>query len=107
MQRNELSLSTEDRQRLDRLATATERADALNQAVDSLPDTWLSFPPPDGRLAPTALLFVALTLTIGQPFYEAISKNVEDRLGWVANEIDVSFGGWNWLSWYVAMILPR
>ena len=39
----------------------------------------------------TALLFVALTLTIGQPFYEAISKNVEDRLGGVANEVDVSF----------------
>lgn len=39
----------------------------------------------------TALLFVALTLTIGQPFYEAISKNVEDRLGGVDNEVDVSF----------------
>jgi Glycosyltransferase len=41
------------------IATSSERADALNQAVDSLPDTWLSFPPTDGRLAPTALLFVA------------------------------------------------
>jgi len=37
------------------------------------------------------LLFTALTLLIGQPFYEAISKNVEDRLGGVPGEIDVSF----------------
>jgi CysZ protein len=37
------------------------------------------------------LLFAALTLLIGQPFYEAISKRVEDRLGGVPNEIDVSF----------------
>jgi CysZ protein len=35
--------------------------------------------------------YVALTLLIGQPFYEAISKGVEDRLGGVPNEIDVSF----------------
>jgi CysZ protein len=39
----------------------------------------------------SVLLFAALTLLIGQPFYEAISKRVEDRLGGVPNEIDVSF----------------
>jgi Uncharacterized protein involved in cysteine biosynthesis len=37
------------------------------------------------------LAYVALTLLIGQPFYEAISKKVEDRLGGVPNEVDVSF----------------
>ncbi len=37
------------------------------------------------------LLFTALTLVIGQPFYEAISKNVEDKLGGVPGEINVSF----------------
>jgi CysZ protein len=37
------------------------------------------------------LLFTALTLTVGQPFYEAISKKVEDRLGGVPGEINVSF----------------
>jgi CysZ protein len=39
----------------------------------------------------SVLLFVALTLLIGQPFYEAISKRVEDQLGGVAGEVDVSF----------------
>jgi CysZ protein len=37
------------------------------------------------------LLFAAFTLVIGQPFYEAISKRVEDGLGGVPGEIDVSF----------------
>jgi CysZ protein len=37
------------------------------------------------------LAFAALTLLIGQPFYEAISKRVEDGLGGVPGEIDVSF----------------
>ncbi len=38
------------------------------------------------------VLFTALTLLIGQPFYEAISKKVEDRLGGVpGGDIDVSF----------------
>ncbi|MBX6751721.1 MAG: EI24 domain-containing protein [Micromonosporaceae bacterium] len=37
------------------------------------------------------MAYVALTLLIGQPFYEAISKGVEDQLGGVPNEIDVSF----------------
>jgi CysZ protein len=37
------------------------------------------------------LVFTALTLLIGQPFYEAISKRVEDQLGGVPNEINVSF----------------
>jgi CysZ protein len=37
------------------------------------------------------LAFAALTLIIGQPFYEAISKRVEDQLGGVPGEIDVSF----------------
>ena len=39
----------------------------------------------------SVLLFTALTLLIGQPFYEAISKRVEDGLGGVPGEIDVSF----------------
>jgi CysZ protein len=39
----------------------------------------------------SVLVFTALTLLIGQPFYEAISKRVEDSLGGVADEIDVSF----------------
>ena len=37
------------------------------------------------------LAYVALTLLIGQPFYEAISKRVEDELGGVPGEINVSF----------------
>ena len=32
----------------------------------------------------SVLLFTALTLLIGQPFYEKISKRVEDSLGGVA-----------------------
>jgi CysZ protein len=39
----------------------------------------------------SVLAYVALTLLIGQPFYEAISKGIEDRLGGVPNEVDVSF----------------
>lgn len=39
----------------------------------------------------SALLYVAVTLAIGQPFYEAISKQVEDWFGGVPNEVDVSF----------------
>jgi CysZ protein len=39
----------------------------------------------------SVLAFAALTLAIGQPFYEAISKRVEDQLGGVPNEVDVSF----------------
>jgi CysZ protein len=37
------------------------------------------------------LAFAALTLTIGQPFYEAISKRVDDQLGGVPGEINVPF----------------
>jgi CysZ protein len=37
------------------------------------------------------LVYVALTLLIGQPFYEAISKRVEDQLGGVPGEVNVSF----------------
>jgi CysZ protein len=39
----------------------------------------------------SVLAYVSLTLLIGQPFYEAISKRVEDRLGGVPGEINVSF----------------
>jgi CysZ protein len=35
--------------------------------------------------------YVTVTLLIGQPFYEAISKRVEDHLGGVPGEINVSF----------------
>ena len=37
------------------------------------------------------LSFVAVTLIVGQPFYEAISKRVEDHLGGVPGETNVSF----------------
>jgi CysZ protein len=37
------------------------------------------------------LAYVSLTLIIGQPFYEAISKRVEDHLGGVPGEVNVSF----------------
>jgi CysZ protein len=39
----------------------------------------------------SVLAYVAVTLLIGQPFYEAISKRVEDQLGGVPGEINVSF----------------
>jgi CysZ protein len=39
----------------------------------------------------SVLVFAALTLAVGQPFYEAISKRVEDQLGGVPNEVDVKF----------------
>ena len=39
----------------------------------------------------SVLGYVTLTLIIGQPFYEAISKRVEDHLGGVPGEINVSF----------------
>ncbi|GAA1771567.1 EI24 domain-containing protein [Luedemannella helvata] len=35
--------------------------------------------------------YTALTLVIGEPFYEAISKNVEDRLGGLPGEVDIPF----------------
>ena len=44
-----------------------------------------------GWVVLSVLGFVALTLIIGQPFYEAISKRVEDRLGGVPGEVNVSF----------------
>jgi CysZ protein len=37
------------------------------------------------------LFYTAITLLIGQPFYEAISKRVEDKLGGVPGEVNVSF----------------
>jgi CysZ protein len=39
----------------------------------------------------SVLFYTAITLLIGQPFYEAISKNVEDKLGGVPDEVNVSF----------------
>jgi CysZ protein len=39
----------------------------------------------------SVLFYTAITLLIGQPFYEAISKRVEDKLGGVAGEVNVSF----------------
>jgi CysZ protein len=38
------------------------------------------------------LLYTALTLLIGEPFYEAISQRVEERLGGVPNEVHVPMG---------------
>ncbi|GAB3797312.1 EI24 domain-containing protein [Micromonospora zhanjiangensis] len=37
------------------------------------------------------LTFVAVTLVVGDPFYEAISERVEDRFGGVPNAVDVPF----------------
>jgi CysZ protein len=39
----------------------------------------------------SVLVFTALTLLVGQPFYEAISKRVDDDLGGIRDEINVSF----------------
>lgn len=39
----------------------------------------------------SVLLYVSVTLIIGQPFYEAISRRVEAQLGGVPGEINVSF----------------
>ncbi len=39
----------------------------------------------------SVLLFTAITLVIGQPFYEAISKSVDDKLGGLPDEINVPF----------------
>jgi CysZ protein len=44
-----------------------------------------------GWVVLSVLGYVALTLIIGQPFYEAISKRVEDRLGGVPGAVNVSF----------------
>jgi CysZ protein len=35
--------------------------------------------------------YTGLTLTVGEPFYEAISRHVEDRLGGVQGEVDIPF----------------
>jgi CysZ protein len=37
------------------------------------------------------LVYTQLTLLIGEPFYEAISKRIDDSLGGVAGEVDVPF----------------
>jgi CysZ protein len=37
------------------------------------------------------LVYTSLTLIIGEPFYEAISKRVDDRLGGIRDERSVSF----------------
>ena len=44
------------------------------------------------------LLYTALTLLIGEPFYEAISNRVEERLGGVPNEVHVPMGRLIWHS---------
>jgi CysZ protein len=44
------------------------------------------------------LLYTALTLLIGEPFYEAISHRVEERLGGVPNEVNVPMGRMIWHS---------
>lgn len=36
--------------------------------------------------------FTAVTLLIGDPFYEKIAESIEDELGGVPNEVEVSFG---------------
>nr|WP_203864320.1 EI24 domain-containing protein [Plantactinospora endophytica] len=38
------------------------------------------------------LTFTAITLVIGDPFYEKISEEVEERLGGVPDEVELSFG---------------
>lgn len=48
-----------------------------------------------GVVGVTGLLFVvtytAVTLFVGDPFYEKISERIEDRLGGVPNEVDVAW----------------
>jgi CysZ protein len=44
-----------------------------------------------GAVLLSFVAYTALTLVIGEPFYEAISKNVEDRLGGLPGEVDISF----------------
>jgi CysZ protein len=44
-----------------------------------------------GALLLSFVGYTALTLVIGEPFYEAISKNVEDRLGGLPGEVDIPF----------------
>jgi CysZ protein len=39
----------------------------------------------------SVLFYTALTLLIGEPFYEAISKGVDDELGGLAREVDVAY----------------
>src|SRR5262245_12169053 len=39
----------------------------------------------------SVLLYTAATLIVGQPFYEAIAKRVDDSMGGIRDERDVSF----------------
>lgn len=39
----------------------------------------------------SVLAYTAITLMIGEPFYEAISKRIDDQLGGVPHEVDVPF----------------
>jgi CysZ protein len=39
----------------------------------------------------SVVAYAGLTLVIGEPFYEAISRDVENRLGGVPNEVDIPF----------------
>jgi CysZ protein len=48
----------------------------------------------------SVLVFTQLTLVIGQPFYEAISKRVDDSLGGVPGEVNPSF--WKMLPHTIA-----
>jgi CysZ protein len=44
-----------------------------------------------GWLLVSVFIFTALTLTIGEPFYEAISKRIDDRFGGIHSERDIPF----------------
>jgi glycosyltransferase involved in cell wall biosynthesis len=59
------------------VAPDANHAAALNAAAHSLSDDWLMFPPADGRLAPTALLFVAEAIQ-GRPETELVFTDEDE-----------------------------
>jgi CysZ protein len=69
----------------------TPFADSWSSGVRSTVRTLVAIAIVGVWLLLSVLIFTALTLMIGEPFYEAISKNVEDRLGGVPNEVNPTF----------------
>ncbi|HTO03223.1 MAG TPA: glycosyltransferase, partial [Opitutus sp.] len=67
---------------------------ALNAAAHTITDDWLIFPAPDGRLAPTAFLFLAEQI-IQAPSTELLFTD-EDRMNDAGERSDPQFkSGWN------------
>jgi CysZ protein len=69
----------------------TPYAGSWNANVRQLARALVSIAVVFGWVLLSVLFFTAITLIIGQPFYEAISKNVESKLGGVPGEVNVSF----------------